>query len=182
MSRSVPVSYERQPPIGNSLIDDEAGAVFIRILPDRNLGRWSSWVFAAAGVAVLIFAFAQMQWTRVGLLQSVPILFLAALMFLLCGMMRYNPRRRLTTLTATADAIEFADGGFAPRRIDRASIQQVFTRDAPFSRRVCLGIRFVDGGDMIFGTGDAKEIDAMARALHRVLNNDRSPSDPSHVK
>ena len=33
------LTYERQPLVGNTLIDDEAGSVFIRIYPDRSLGR-----------------------------------------------------------------------------------------------------------------------------------------------
>ena len=61
-------------------------------------------------------------------------------------------------------------GGFAPRKIDRATIVRVFTRNAPLSRRLILGLRFQDGSDMILGAGEAKEIQAMAAALHRVLN------------
>src|SRR4051812_40754639 len=109
------VSYERLPPIGNTLIDDDAGSVFIRIFPDRTMGRAASWFFAFCGVVVLAFAMIQMEWTRVGALRSGPILFLGALFFLLAMTMRYSPVRRVATIHATPRGIEFAAGGFAPR-------------------------------------------------------------------
>ena len=84
--------------------------------------------------------------------------------------MRYTPRARCTTIHATSAGVEYAANGFAPRVVERAKIQRVFTRDVPLSKRVFLGLRFVDGGEMVLGAGDAKEIAAMATAIHRVLN------------
>ena len=164
------LSYERQPPIGNTLIDDDAGGVFIRIFPDRMLGRALSWFFAACGGGVLIFAIAQLMVTPLTFLQSIPILSAGLLFFLLAWVLRYTPRTRCTTIHATAAGLEYAANGFAPRVVERAKIQRVFTRDAPLSRRVFLGLRFVDGGEMVLGAGDSKEIDTMAKAIHRVLN------------
>ena len=50
--------------------------------------------------------------------------------------------------------------------------QRVFTRDTPFSKRMSVGLRLCGGPDIIIGTGSAKEIEAMARAVQRVLNMD----------
>ncbi len=167
------ISYERQPPIGNTLIDDDSTGVFIRIFPDRTLGRGVSWLFVFCGIVVIIFALAQMTPTGVGVLQSIPIFFAASLFFLLAVVMRYTPRGRFTTIQATTTGIEYAANGFAPRFVERAKIQRVFTRNAPLSKRMSLGIRFVDGGEMLLGAGNAKEIESMARSLHRVLNAEK---------
>jgi hypothetical protein len=175
------LGYERQPPVGNTLIDDDADSVFIRILPDRTLGRSASWFFAAAGIGVLSFALAQMRWTRTGVLQSLPILFASTLFFLLALTMRYSPRTRATTILASPRGVEFTAGGFSPRWFERATLQRVFTRNAPMSRRMILGMRFVDGADVVLGSGEAKEIEAMARALHRVLNSQISKGGSSSV-
>jgi hypothetical protein len=165
-----PLSYERQPPVGNSLIDDDAGGVWIRILRDRRLGRTLSWLFAICGCGVLIFAVGQLIVTPITLLQSIPILVASALFFLLAGTLRYTPRGSWTGIHATAAGIEYTANGFAPRIIERAKIQRVFTRDAPLSRSIYLGIKLTDGGEIVLGAGDRKEIDAMARAIHRTLN------------
>jgi len=165
-----PLSYERRPPVGNSLIDDDAGGVFIRILPDRTMGRSLSWCFAICGVGVLILALWQMVWTITGLLQSVPILFAGILFFLIAAVMRFTPRRNFSSIHATTAGIEYAANEFSPRVIERAKILRVFTRGVPLSKHMSVGIKLTDGGEMLLGTGEAKEIDAMAKAIHRVLN------------
>lgn len=177
MSNSSQLNYERQPPLGNALIDDEAGSVFIRLFPDRTFGRSLSWVFIAGGIAVFCFAISQTRWTRIGILQSVPVFFASGLFFLLAGTFRYNPRDTFTTITATPSGVELCAGEFAPRVIERAKIVRVFTRDTPFSKRMSLGLRLSDGPDIIIGTGGAREVEAMARALQRVLNMTCSKTD-----
>ena len=165
------LNYERQPPVGNSLIDDDAGGVYIRILPDRLLGRSLCWFFALCGGAVLMFALSQIIWTLVGVLQSVPMLFAGILFFLIAAVVRYTPRRSFTTIHATQDGIEYAANEFAPRVVQRANIQRVFTRKIVFSKQIALGVKLTDGGEMLLGTGEPKEIEPMARAIHRVLNS-----------
>src|SRR4051812_37058440 len=98
MPLAQPLSYERQPPVGNTLIDDDAGSVFIRILPDRTLGRALSWLFVVCGGGVSVFPVVQLIVTPITLLQSIPILFAAMLFFLLAGTMRYTPRRTFTMI------------------------------------------------------------------------------------
>ena len=102
-----PLNYERQPPIGNSLIDDDAGGVYIRILPDRLLGRSLSWFFALCGGAMLMLTLSQIIWTLTGVLQSVPMLFAGLLFFLIAAVMRYTPRQSFTTIHATHNGIEY---------------------------------------------------------------------------
>jgi hypothetical protein len=169
MSDTQPLSYERQPPVGNTLIDDDASGVFIRILPDRTLGRALSWLFVVCGVGVFVFAVIQLIVTPITLLQSIPILVAAALFFLLAAAMRYTPRRTFTMIQASAVGIEYAANGFAPRMIESAQIRRVFTRNAPLSRRMYLGLSLAEGREIVLGCGEPKEIEAMAKALHRAL-------------
>src|SRR5215831_3321262 len=98
MSDAPRLSYERRPPLGNALIDDEAGSVFIRLFPDRTFGRTISWVFVAGGIAVFCFALSQTRLTRISILQSVPVFFAAGLFFLLAITFRYNPKDKFTTI------------------------------------------------------------------------------------
>jgi len=172
-----PLTYERKPPVGNSLIDDESGAVFIRLLPDRKLGSALSWVFVVCGFLVLVFAVGQIVVTPITVLQSVPILFAGVLFFVLAATMRYTPRQSSTTIHATRQRIEYTANGFEPRIVERSSIRRVFTRNAPLSKRLYIGLQFTDGGEMVLGCGEAKEIEAMARALHRVLNSSGGKED-----
>ena len=171
MNPPTQLSYERQPPLGNALIDDEAGSVFIRLIPDRTFGRTFSWVFVAGGIAVFCFAVSQTRWTRIGVFQSVPVFFASGLLFLLAGTFRYNPRDNFTTITATPRGVELCAGEFAPRVIERANIRQVLVRNTPLSRRTSLVLRLQDGSDVVIGVGHRQEIDTMAKALHRVLNH-----------
>ena len=168
------LTYERQPPVGNALIDDDPASVFIRIYPDRTLGRPLAWVFGFFGVAVLLYSVAQVVLSRMSIWQTVPIFFGATLFFLLALIMCYTPRGQVTTMHATAAGIEYATKGFAPRMIESVKISRVFTRDAPLSKRMFLGLRYNDSSEMVLGCGEAKEIEAMARALHRVLNGARA--------
>jgi hypothetical protein len=164
------LTYERQPPLGNALIDDEAGSVFIRLFPDRTFGRAISWVFIAGGIAVFCFAISQTRPTLIGILQSVPVFFASALFFLLAMTFRYNPRDKFTTITATPNGVELCAGEFAPRVIERTKIRRVFTRDTPFSKRMSLVLQLQNGSEVVIGDGSRREIDIMAKALHRVLN------------
>jgi hypothetical protein len=170
MAKSFELGYERKPPIGNALIDDEAGTVLIRIFPDRTLGRISSWAFAALGLIVLLWIGLQVFVGGMSFLQGVPTVSLAMLFFLLALIMRYDPRRGFTTILASSTGVEYSVAGFTPRNIQRSKIQRIFTRDVPMSKRLSLCVRMVDGSDMIVGSGEKKEIEAMARALHKVLN------------
>jgi hypothetical protein len=177
----VPLAYERQSPVGNTLIDDDAGGVCIRILPDRTLGRASSWLFVVCGVGVMVFAVAQLIVTPITLLQSIPILSAAMLFFFLAGTMRYTPRRTFTMILASAAGVESAANGLAPRVIDSTQIRRVFTRNAPLSRRVYLGLSLTEGREIVLGCGEPKEIDAMAKAIHRVLNSGKDQGEKSHA-
>lgn len=179
MSNAEQLNYERQPPLGNALIDDEAGSVFIRLFPDRTFGRAISWVFIAGGIAVFCFAISQTRPTLIGIMQSVPVFFASGLFFLLAMTFRYNPKDKFTTITATPSGVELCAGEFAPRVIARSKIQRVFTRDTPFSSRMSLGLRLCDGPDIIIGTGSAKEVAAMAQAMQRVLNTDLNEAGPA---
>jgi hypothetical protein len=165
------LSYERQPPLGNALIDDEAGSVFIRLFPDRTSGRAISWVFIAGGIAVFCFAISQTRPTLIGIMQSVPVFLASGLFFLLAMTFRYNPKDKFTTIVARPNGVELCTGEFAPRMIERAKIRQVLMRDTPLSRRASLVLRLSDGSDVVIGVGNRKEIDTMAKALHRVLNH-----------
>src|SRR5262245_46964458 len=147
------IPYERQPPIGNTLIDDEAGSAYIRIFPDRTLGRWASWSFAVLGSLVSILLIFESNLTRVGILRSVPVMTAAILLFVVAWVMRFGGRGSFTTILATRDGIEFTGSGFAPRVIERAKIQRVFTRDTPFAKGMSLGLKLVDGSDVVLGAG-----------------------------
>jgi hypothetical protein len=176
------LSYERLPPIGNALIDDAAGGVFIRVLPDRTLGHITSIIFAAVGFAWMCFVIANTVPTQVGLLRSIPSMVAAVLCFIVAGVMRFARRGGFMTIHATPQRIEYAAEGFSPRVIDRAKIQRVFTRDTPVSKRLTLALRLTDQTEVVIGTGDPKEIDAMAKALHRVLNADIAQPDISDAR
>jgi hypothetical protein len=115
----------------------------------------------------------------IGILQSVPVFFASGLFFLLAMTFRYNPRDTFTTIVATPSGVELCAGEFAPRVIERAQIQRVFTRDTPFSKGMSLGLRLCDGPDIIIGTGSAKEVEAMARAVQWVLNADVKEARPA---
>ncbi|HEX3359299.1 MAG TPA: hypothetical protein VHS31_20135, partial [Tepidisphaeraceae bacterium] len=138
MARNLELGYERRPPVGNALIDDEAGTVLIRIFPDRTLGRISSWVFAALGLVVFIGVAIQLLGGRMGPWQVVPPFSLSMLFFLLALMLRYDPRRSMTTILASANGVEYSVEGFTPRNIERSNIQRIVTRDVPVSKRLSL--------------------------------------------
>jgi len=168
---TTPLTYERTPPAGNALIDSDPGSVYIRRLPDRTLGHISGWIAAACGISILGYVGSHTQWNAVGLFRALPLTSLGLLFFVLAGALRYKAPRAMTTIVATRESLEFTAGGLPPRVIPRDRLKRVFTRDTPMSKRLSLGLRLTDGADVILGTGDAKEIEAMARALHRVLNS-----------
>ena len=124
-------------------------------------------------LCIIFYIFIQIDWTRVGILQFVPVMFAATLLLVIAFTMRYTARNSFTTILATAAGVEYSAGGFALRIIERNHIQRVFTRDVAFSRRMSLCLRMTDGTDMVLGTGITKEVDAMAKALHRVLNSNQ---------
>jgi hypothetical protein len=168
------LSYERLPPIGNALIDDDAGEVLIRIFPDRAAGRVVSIVAGCIGIAWLAVVLSQMSWTMVSMLRAVPPLVAGVLFLVLAAAMRYRVRGVFTTIHATPTGVEITTSGFSPRLIEREKIRRVFTRDTPMSKRLTLALRLSDGSGVVIGAGEGTEIDAMAKALHRVLNTSRN--------
>jgi hypothetical protein len=176
------IPYERVPPIGNTLIDDDGDSVFIRICPDRSVGRLASWGFIVVGSIVTIFIVADnTEFSRIGILRAIPLMAAAILLFVVAWVMRFGGRATYTTILASPEGIEFTTSGFAPRMIERAKIQRVFTRDTPLAKGLSLGLRLADGSDVVLGAGTTKEVEAMARAIHRVLNehSNHEPEAPS---
>ena len=166
------IPYERVPPTGNTLIDDDGDSVFIRVCPDRTVGRLASWGFIVVGSILSIFIIADnTEFSRIGILRAIPLMAAAILLFVVAWVMRFGGRAAYTTILASPDGIEFTTSEFAPRMIERAKIQRVFTRDTPLAKGLSLGLRLVDGSDVVLGAGTTKEIEAMARAIHRVLNS-----------
>jgi hypothetical protein len=169
------IPYERIPPAGNTLIDDDGDSVFIRICPDRSVGRLASWGFILVGSVVTIFIIADNTGlSRIGILRAIPLISAAILLFVVAWVMRFGGRTTNTTILASPEGIEFTTSEFAPRMIERAKIQRVFTRDTPLAKGLSLGLKLIDESDVVLGAGTAKEIEAMARAIHRVLNEQRS--------
>jgi hypothetical protein len=104
------------------------------------------------------------------MLQSVPLLFGSALLMTAGLSLLYSARGGETSIVATQEGIEFTAFGFGARKIERAQIARIFTRDTPLSKQLTLGLRLNDGADIVLGVGTKQEIEAMARALHGVLN------------
>ncbi len=180
MSASPQLRYEPQP-AGGALIDQDDGTVFIRLYPDRRLGRLLGWLFAILGVAVLLIAIATLRLTPAGLFRAVPPLSAAGLLLVSALVIRNSAGRGVTTILATSEGIEYTASGFAARTFARSTIQRIFTRDTPITRSqlsICLHLQ--DGTDIVLGSGQKTDIDAMARALHRVLNAPAKPEVSQH--
>lgn len=176
------LNYERNPPAGNTLIDDDENHVFIRMLPDRSMGRTASWIYAAGGIAVLAVLVNQAIHGWAALLRGAPLTAMVGSLFALSLIMRFIGRRATVTVQATPAGIEYASGEFAARVIGREKIQRIFTRKTNFSKEITLGIRLHDGSDLVIGTGTEKEIAAMSQALHRVLNSAPGNGDDRVLK
>ena len=175
------LTYERTPQVGHSLIDEDGRSVLIRILPDRSTGRLSAWLFGSLGGMVFLFSVTQLLIGSINFYQAIPLLCTTFILFAAGLVMRYGGRSTRVMILGTPSGIEITSMGLAPRMIERTKIIRVFTRDAALSKQMLLGLRMTGGADVILGSGMPAEIQAMAKALHQVLNSNASSGESAHA-